>query len=78
MRPVENAQDVVANISRRALFQRVGAAAGGVALLLGTALPAEAAKMTQKEVGYQQMPKGEQSCSTCSFSVQCSGFLFAG
>ena len=78
MKSVEKAQDFVANISRRTLFQRVGVAAGGMALLLGTALPA-AAKMAQKAAGYQDAPKGDQSCSNCSlFSAPASCSLVDG
>ena len=78
MKSVEKAQDFVANISRRALFQRAGVAAGGMALLLGTVLPAEA-KMTQKAAGYQDGPKGDQSCSNCSlFSPPASCSLVDG
>jgi hypothetical protein len=67
-----------ANVSRRGLFRRLVAAAGGVALLLGNALPA-AAKMTQKAAGYQQAPKGDQSCSNCGlFSAPDSCSLVDG
>jgi hypothetical protein len=55
-------------VSRRALFEGVAVAGAGAALLLGTASPAEA-KMAQKDAGYQQMPKGEQSCSNCTLFV---------
>src|SRR5258708_1432873 len=78
MKPVEDTPDVVPSVSRRALFQRVAVAAGGAALLLGTALPA-AAKMTQKAAGYQEGPKGDQSCSNCSlFSSPASCSLVDG
>jgi hypothetical protein len=78
LKPVENRQDVAAKVSRRALFQRVAVTAGGVALLLGTALPAEA-KMAPKEAGYQDAPKGDQSCSNCSlFSPPASCSLVDG
>jgi hypothetical protein len=78
MKPLENARNDVTNISRRALFQHVGTAAGGMALLLGTALPAEA-KMAQNAAGYQDGPKGDQSCSNCSlFSAPASCSLVDG
>ncbi|MGO8917787.1 MAG: high-potential iron-sulfur protein [Stellaceae bacterium] len=55
-----------ARFSRRSLL-RNAAAAGGVAIL-STALGANraAAKATQKAVGYQDTPKGEQRCDNCS------------
>jgi hypothetical protein len=62
-----------ANVSRRGLFRRMAAAAGGVALLLGNALPA-AAKMTQKAAGYQQAPKGDQSCSLVDGTINPQGW----
>jgi hypothetical protein len=78
MKPVENTQGAAANLSRRVLFQRIGAAAGGAAWLLGTVLPAEA-KVSQKSVGYQDGPKGDQSCSNCSlFSAPASCSLVDG
>ena len=55
-------------VSRRALFEHVAAAGAGTAMLLGTASPAQA-KMAQMDAGYQQMPKGDQSCSNCSLFV---------
>ncbi len=78
MKPAENERDVALNFSRRALFQRVAITTGGLALMLGTALPAEA-KMTQKAAGYQDAPKGDQSCSNCSlFSAPASCSLVDG
>jgi anaerobic selenocysteine-containing dehydrogenase len=66
------------SVSRRGLFQRVAAAAGGMAILLGTNLPA-VAKMTQKAAGYQEEPKGDQSCSNCGlFSAPASCSLVDG
>ena len=73
-----NAKDAMANVSRRALLRRAAAAGAGTALLLGTVSPAEA-KMTQDEAGYQQMPKGDQSCSNCNlFSPPASCSLVDG
>jgi hypothetical protein len=78
MKSVGNPQEVAANVSRRALFQRIAVTGAGAALLLGTASPAEA-KMTQPDAGYQQMPKGEQSCSNCGlFSAPASCSLVDG
>ena len=62
--PVGCQSDVAAQISRRTVFRHVAASGAGAALLLVTTSPA-AAKMSQKDVGYQQMPKGDQSCSNC-------------
>jgi hypothetical protein len=59
------ANNGAANLSRRALFGRVAIAGSGAALLLGSVSPAQA-KMSQKDAGYQQMPKGDQSCSNCN------------
>jgi hypothetical protein len=55
-----------AKFSRRQLFLR-GAAitAGGAAVLIASALPAQA-KMPQKAAAYQDAPKGDQSCANCS------------
>ena len=58
-------KDAATNVSRRRLFERVLVAGAGAASLLGTASPAQA-KMTQNDAGYQQMPKGDQSCSNCN------------
>ena len=54
-------------LSRRSLLRNVGFAAGGVAIL-GTTVTANRAeaKPTQKLVGYQDTPKGEQRCDNCS------------
>ena len=54
-------------LSRRSLLRSVGFAAGGVAIL-GTTVTANRAeaKPTQKLVGYQDTPKGEQRCDNCS------------
>lgn len=68
----------ILRISRRTLFHRVAIGGSGTALLLGMASPAQA-RMTQEEAGYQQMPKGDQSCSNCSlFSPPASCSLVDG
>jgi hypothetical protein len=78
MKRVRDAQNVVAKVSRRAVFQRIAVTGGAAALLLGTALPSKA-KMLQKSAGYQEMPKGDQSCSNCSlFSPPASCSLVDG
>jgi hypothetical protein len=51
-------------LSRRCLMYSVAYAAGATAIL-GTADLASAAKMSQKAVGYQETPKGPQSCANC-------------
>jgi hypothetical protein len=52
-------------VSRRQLFGQVAAAASGAAVLVATAIPAEA-KMTQTGSGYQDSPKGSDSCANCT------------
>jgi hypothetical protein len=52
-------------LSRRMLFRSAVAMIGGVAAFLGTNVPA-VAKMAQKAAGYQDTPKGDQSCATCA------------
>ena len=68
MKSAGNGQGPLAKVSRRALFERVAVTGAGAAFVLGTASPAEA-KMAQKHAGYQQMPKGDQSCSNCNLFV---------
>ena len=51
-------------LSRRCLMYGVACAAGATAIL-GTAEVALAAKMSQKAVGYQEAPKGDQNCANC-------------
>jgi hypothetical protein len=64
--------------SRRALLRGVSIAAGGAAVILSSVLPAEA-KMPQKASGYQDKPKGKQSCSNCThFEPPHSCGLVAG
>jgi hypothetical protein len=56
-------------LSRRSLLRRLAVTAGGTALLGTTILAsgkAEAAKMAQTVVGYQDTPKGAQQCDNCS------------
>jgi hypothetical protein len=56
-------------ISRRqALIIAAGAAGAsvtGAAAVIGTSSPAQAAKVSQKIVKYQDTPKGEQHCENC-------------
>lgn len=51
--------------SRRSLLRGAGAAVGGVAILAGATMPAQA-KMTQTAAGYQTSPKGGASCASCA------------
>ncbi|MGB8365096.1 MAG: twin-arginine translocation signal domain-containing protein [Rhizomicrobium sp.] len=55
-----------AGVSRRELLRGAAVAAGGAAVLIGTAMPAQA-KMAQKAAGYQDKPNGDKSCSSCAF-----------
>jgi len=52
-------------LSRRQILRGAAVAAGGAAVLLGAAQPAQA-KMAQSAAGYQDKPKGDQSCSSCA------------
>jgi hypothetical protein len=42
-----------------------GASATGAVAIIGTSSPAQAAKVSQKIVNYQDTPKGEQRCENC-------------
>jgi hypothetical protein len=61
---VESARSA-AEVSRRDLFRSAAIAAGGAAVLIATAMPAQA-KATQADAKYQDSPKDGQSCSTCA------------
>lgn len=65
------------NLLTRRRFLRVGvAASGGAAIglgLVGVPAPAAAAKVSKQTVGYQQVPKGQARCGTCSFFQAPSG-----
>jgi hypothetical protein len=56
-------------ISRRQVLTIAAGAAGasvtGAAAVIGTSTPAQAAKVSQKIVKYQDTPKGEQRCDNC-------------
>jgi hypothetical protein len=56
-------------ISRRQVLTIAGGVAGasvtGAAVIVGTITPAQAAKVSQKIVKYQDTPKGEQRCDNC-------------
>src|SRR6516225_709261 len=56
-------------ISRRKILAVAAGAAGavsGVAAIVGTSMPALAAKASQKSVKYQDTPKGEARCENCT------------
>jgi hypothetical protein len=56
-------------ISRRQVLTIAAGAAGssiaGAATIIGTSAQAQAAKVSQKIVKYQDTPKGEQRCDNC-------------
>lgn len=52
------------SVSRRALLVALSGASG--AAILSTVTPADAAKVPQKAVKYQDTPKGDQSCENCA------------
>lgn len=57
-------------ISRRQVLTIAAGAAGssiaGAATIIGASTPAQAAKMSQQAVKYQNTPKGEQRCDNCA------------
>ena len=57
-------------ISRRCMLEGA-VCAGGVATMFTTAViqPAQAAKVSQKVVNYQESPKGAAMCSNCKLFV---------
>ena len=58
-----------AEVSRRAMLQKLALTAGGCALLAATATGARpalaAGKTSQKAVAYQDTPHGTQRCDNC-------------
>jgi hypothetical protein len=56
-------------ISRRQVLTiaagTAGASIAGATAVIGTSTPAQAAKVSQKIVKYQDTPKGEQRCDNC-------------
>lgn len=54
------------SVSRRDILRGAAVTVGGAAIVAGTALPAEA-KMAQKAAAYQDTPKGDASCASCSY-----------
>jgi hypothetical protein len=53
------------DISRRELLRGAAVSVGGAAAILATVSPAQA-KMAQKAAGYQDTPKGDQTCANCA------------
>jgi hypothetical protein len=57
-------------ISRRQILTiaagATGASIAGTAAIIGTSTAAQAAKVPQKAVKYQDTPKGEQRCDNCA------------
>jgi len=65
-------------VSRRQLLRSAAVMAGGAAAALAASSPAQA-KMAQKTAGYQDTPKGDQSCANCSlFKPPASCILVDG
>jgi hypothetical protein len=57
-------------VSRRSLLEGAICASGAAAMLAATDIqPAQAAKISQSVVKYQDSPKGEQMCSNCKLFV---------
>jgi hypothetical protein len=54
-----------ADFSRRQLLRSAAVAVAGTVAILASASPAQA-KMAQKAAGYQDTPKGDQTCTNCS------------
>jgi High potential iron-sulfur protein len=56
-------------ISRRQVLTiaagTAGASIAGATAVIGTSTPAQAAKVPQKVVKYQDTPKGDQRCDNC-------------
>ena len=61
-------------ISRRQVLTIAAGAAGasvaGASAVIGTSTPAQAAKVSQQVVKYQDTPKGEQRCEAAKVSQQ--------
>ena len=57
-------------ISKRFLLEGAVCASGAAAMFATAAIqPAQAAKVSQKVVNYQESPKGAQMCSNCKLFV---------
>jgi hypothetical protein len=62
-----------AKLSRRAVLRGAIATASAVPVLLAGVNTAKAAKASQKAVGYQDSPKGSQSCENCRSFIPPTG-----
>ncbi|MGA7327372.1 MAG: high potential iron sulfur protein [Rhodomicrobium sp.] len=60
-------------VSRRAMIRGAIVTASAVPVLLAGINSAYAAKISQKAVGYQDTPKGTQSCENCRLFEPPSG-----
>jgi hypothetical protein len=60
-----NTHDEKRKMSRRQILRGAALAASGTAVLVAGAVPAQA-KMAQAAAGYQDKPKGDQSCASCA------------
>jgi len=56
-------------ISRRFILQAIAWVGGAAPVMLASAGPAWATKMSKSSVGYQGSPKGSQKCSNCALFV---------
>ncbi|HUJ45987.1 MAG TPA: high-potential iron-sulfur protein [Rhizomicrobium sp.] len=66
------------NVSRRQMLRNAAVTVGGVTVLLGSVLPAQA-KMSLQAAGYQSTPKDDQKCANCSlFQAPSSCILVDG
>ena len=53
------------DVSRRELLRGAAVTAGGAAVLIATAMPAQA-KASQADAKYQDSPNGNASCANCA------------
>jgi len=56
-------------LTRRTILRGAAVTAGAFPILLAGINAAHAAKASQKSVGYQDTPKGAQSCDNCRLFV---------
>lgn len=66
--------DDFTDISRRELLRGAAVTVGGTVAILASVSPAQA-KMTQKAAGYQDTPKGDQTCANCSLFKAPAGCI---
>ncbi len=58
-----------AKISRRTVLRCAVITASAVPVSFATLSRAQAPKLSQKSVGYQDTPQGDQSCENCRFFI---------